>query len=88
MCNVSFISTYITCVYAYICILYLYVYIYVCMSVCMNECMYVCMYAYTYIYTYYIYVYIYICACIHAITLKIGGTVTPTNFEVKILGPR
>ena len=88
MCNVSFISTYITCVYAYICILYLCIYIYVCMYVWM----YVCMYAYTYIYIYihiiFMCIYIYVCACIHAITLKIGGTVTPTNFEVKILGPR
>ena len=41
-----------------------------------------------YVYIIYLYVYIYICACIHTITLKIGGTATPTNFEVKILGPR
>ena len=74
------------CIYMYI----IFICIYICMYVCMYEWMYVCMYAYTYIYiyTYYIYVYIYIYACIHAITLKIGGTVTPTNFEVKILGPR
>ena len=71
------------CIYMYIIFMYIYMY------VCMYECMYVCMHIHIYIYILYIMcIYIYVCACIHAITLKIGGTVTPTNFEVKILGPR